>query len=156
MSRIPTEKQQLMIEEKIKGKKLKEIAAIAYPDTPIAAGMVQVSSQLHKSHVAQYMEQRKLAALKKYNVNWERIIKPISEALDASKMIVHGSKSEEAWVDEVPDHMVRLAASRQARELLPKLIEPTDNTADIIGLTEAINTSVDDIELTKVVFKKGI
>jgi hypothetical protein len=105
---LPTKKQRRIVKLKIKGKSNKDIGDIEYPNANDVSKRQLVSRELHKSHVAQYHEQSKLIALKENNITWNRIIKPINDALDADKQ------------DGSIDHTTRLSASRQAKDLLEK------------------------------------
>lgn len=141
-------KQRRIIKAKIKGTKLKDIGNMEYPNATERSKEVLVSRELNKPHVAQYLEQSKLLALKEHNITWSRIIKPISEALDATKVVILG-KGEEAFADVQPDHTTRLSATKQARELLEK--PPTKDIKE--ELTKLANGST-ELEIVQAIFKK--
>lgn len=84
------------------------------------------------------------------DINMYRATKPISDALDATKAIVHGKDSEDSWIDEVPDHAIRLAAGKQARDLIDKLA--TDETPPS-DLFKGLTPNMDEVELTERIFK---
>src|SRR4051812_39816773 len=98
-----------IIKAKIQGKKHKEIAKVEYPNATENSGIELVSRQLRNN--ATYLEQSKMIALKEHNITWSRVIKPISDALDATK--------QNNYTGEVTiDHNTRLSASKQAMSLL--------------------------------------
>lgn len=138
-----TPKQRKIVKEKIKGKTNKQIGEIVYPNAKPDSARVQVSAQLNKSNVAQYYEQSKLQALKEHNITWSRVIRPISDALEAVK--------QNNFTGEVTtDHNTRLRASKQAVELLQvKEISPEDKDPLLSKLPEGI----DEIQLVRLMKK---
>lgn len=97
-----------------------------------------------------------IKALRKHGLTATKAIKPIVEALNASKVIIHnGDNPDDSWTEEVPDHAIRLRASQLAIELLglknakPEPSQPKTNGA----LLNAINES-DEIKMQQIVFNK--
>lgn len=99
-------------------------------------------------------------ALKKHHITIDRTAKVISDALAADKTVVHG-KDEDAFAEVVPDHTVRLAANKQAIQLLglgptqakgpaqPDAIDP----GSAKELAEAIRNG-DEVRVTQAVWGK--
>lgn len=132
-------KDKRIVKARIKGKKLKEIAAKEYPNAKENSGMVLVSRQLKKPHVAQYYEQSKLQALKDLNITWRRVIKPISEGLDFESD------------DKAEAIKIRMSASKQARELL-QLKDQQETTQQT---QQNIPMDIDEIEVQRLLFKSN-
>lgn len=55
--------------------------------------------------------------LEKQGITLDRVIKPISDALDAEKVHIVGN-GDQAMADVVPDHAIRLKASGMAQTLM--------------------------------------
>jgi phage terminase small subunit len=58
------------------------------------------------------------AELSRQGVTLEAIIKPITDGLTATKVIVMGKESADSFVDLTPDHSVRLKASSMAAQFM--------------------------------------
>lgn len=153
-----TPKQRRIVKEKIKGKTNKEIGQIVYPGAKPESARVQVSGQLNKSHVAKYYEQSKLQALKEHNITWSRIIKPISEALDATtpiktKTIKRDAKGnvieEKEHLTFVTSHSIRLSGAKQARELLEIKSMDEEGKEELDKIPEGLSL----IEAQRLIFK---
>jgi isopropylmalate/homocitrate/citramalate synthase len=136
-------KQRRIVKAKIKGKSNKEIAQVEYPNATPDSQTVLVSRELNKPNVAQYYEQSKMIALKEHNITWSRVIKPISEALEATK--------QNNFTGEVTiDHNTRLSASKAARELLEvKQVSPEDK----LPLMDKLPDGIDEIQLVRLMKK---
>lgn len=95
-----------------------------------------------------------IKALRKHGLTATKAIKPIVEALEATKISIHG-KDSEAFAEVEPDHSTRLRAAQLAIELLGlktnKLPEPDNPTNKL--LTEALQGS-DTVKLQQIVFNK--
>lgn len=138
----------LMIAElKQKGLKNKDIAKQVFPELPIKSAEVKVSRHLKKGHVAQYLLTSKTQALEELKVNWYELLQTFTDALVASKTIVHG-KDEDSWVEVVPDHTVRMNGAKELMKHLPE--QNMDNPFDGVDLSD-----MDTLELTKAVLRKG-
>lgn len=136
-----TPKTKRIIKAKIQGKKHKEIAALEYPNATSQSGVELVSRHLRNN--AQYLEQSKLLALKEHNITWSRIIKPISEGLEAEK--------QNNFTGEItPDITTRLRASKQAQELLQAKDKPEELTESLTSLPP----NLDEIEYLKLIRRK--
>jgi len=131
-------KQQQIVKAKIKGHKNKDIGAVQYPNAKPESQAVLVSRELKKTHVAKYYEQSKLQALKEHNITWSRIIKPVSEALEAIKP--NGDI----------DHNTRLSASKQATSLLELKHIDEEAKEQLKNLPEDIN----ELEIQRLLFKR--
>jgi hypothetical protein len=124
---------------KIKGHKNKDIGKIQYPNASPASQAVLVSTTLNKPEVVQYMEQSKLIALKEANITWARIIAPINDALTATK------------ASGDTDHTIRLAASKQARELMQDKNMSEETKQQVASLPG----DIDEIQLIKLIKNKA-
>lgn len=142
MVKNPTIKQKRIVKAKIKGHSNKDIGTQEYPEATPESQAVLVSRELSKPHVAQYLEQSKMIALKEHNITWSRIIKPISDALEAVRSDLTG--------DIHIDHNTRLRASKQAAELLQVKQIDEEVKEQLQNLPEGIN----ELELQRLIFKK--
>ena len=98
--------QRRIVKLKVAGKKQKEIGRIVYPNAKPASQEVLVSKELRKVKLQDALEQ----AYAKHNLTPDRLVKPISDALDADKVVIVG-KDEDAFAEVTPDHSVRLKAA---------------------------------------------
>jgi hypothetical protein len=136
-------KQRRIVKAKIKGKSNKEIARDEYPTATERSQEVLVSRELNKTAVAQYYEQSKLQALKEHNITWSRIIKPISDGLNATK--------QNNFTGEITtDHNTRLSAAKQAMSLLEVKQMDNDTKEQLLNLPN----NVDEIQLIKLIKNK--
>lgn len=149
-----SDKQKRIAELKSQGLKNPQVGAEVYPNANPTSQRQLVSRELKKPHVAQYYEQGKIQALKSNNINWDRIIKPINDALEAVKVVT--SHTEPDY--EIPDHAIRLTASKHARELLKELSQNTQPQAhDSITskqLAEAVESG-DILTIQQLVLEKS-
>lgn len=106
-------------------------------------------SKLTKAPAVQNELQR---LLKKKGITLDKALKPIADGLTATKMVVHG-KAEDSWVDEIPDHGIRMQASDRALKLM-NITKDNPNPTSLEDLTKAIEDNVDEVELQRLVFKK--
>lgn len=143
---IPSLKQRIMVEKKIKGKSNKEIGQEMYPNATPESQAVLVSTNLKKPNVAKYLEQSKMIALKEHNITWSRILKPVSDGLDAG---THIRDKEGNVIDTIPDINTRLRASKQAAEMLrvKEELDPTDTS--VLKIPDGI----DEIQLVRLMKK---
>lgn len=130
-------KQKRIVKAKIQGKKNREIAQVEYPDATQESQDVIMSRELNKPAVKQYLEQTKLQALKEHNITWSRIIKPISDGLEATTE------------RRRPNYQVRLAAAKQARELLE-----LKYNEEIPPEFKSLPSNVDEIQLVRLLKNK--
>lgn len=108
-------------------------------------------SKLTKAPAVQNELQR---LLKKKGITLDKALQPIADGLTAIKMVVHGKNSEESWVDEIPDHGIRMQASDRALKLM-NITKDKENPHSLEDLTKAIEDNVDEVELQRLVFKKS-
>lgn len=94
-----------------------------------------------------YYEQTKLLALKKHNITWDRILKPISDALEATTSIRDKDGVE---ITEVADLNTRLRASKQAAEMLKVKDEIDPNET----IPESLPKGMDLVEAQRLLFRK--
>lgn len=113
-----------------------------------------ISNNMHKKSLIKAMRLHGLTATK--------VIKPIVEALTATKTVVRGAGSNDAFIDVEPDHATRLRAVAMAIDLLQltKDITPDDTGAGSNPIeqankviTDAIQAG-DEVELQRVLFNK--
>jgi hypothetical protein len=140
-------KQRRIVKAKIKGVKNKDIGKVEYPNATPDSQAVLVSRELQKGHVAQYLEQSKLQALKEHNITWSRIIKPISDGLKATHKIYD---KEGKTIVEEPDLNTQMRASKQASELLRVKEEIDPVSPDGLKLPD----DIDEIQLIKLIKNK--
>jgi hypothetical protein len=140
-------KQRRIVKAKIKGVKNKDIGKVEYPNATPDSQAVLVSRELQKGHVAQYLEQSKLQALKEHDITWSRIIKPISDGLKATHKIYD---KEGNIVVEEPDLNTQMRASKQASELLRVKEEIDPVNSDGLKLPD----DIDEIQLIKLIKNK--
>jgi hypothetical protein len=139
-------KQRRIVKAKIKGVKNKDIGKVEYPNATPDSQAVLVSRELQKGHVAQYLEQSKLQALKEHDITWSRIIKPISDGLKATHKIY--DKEGKVLVSE-PDLNTQMRASKQASELLRVKEEIDPVNPDGLKLPD----DIDEIQLIRLMKK---
>lgn len=138
-------KDRRIVKAKIKGKTHDEIAAVEYPNAKPENRRSIISQRLAKPNVAQYQEQVKLQALKEHNITWSRIIKPISDGLDAEK--------QNQFTGEItPDLNTRLRASKQAQELLQDKSISNDEVKEKLL---DIKDGADEVEIQSILFKRN-
>lgn len=143
-------KQKRIVKSKIKGLSNKDIGAKEYPEATPESQAVLVSREVNKPHVAQYLEQSKMIALKEHNITWSRIIKPISDALEAGvKRIETNEETGELTEHETIDHNTRLRASKQAQELLQ--VKQMDE--EVKEQLQNLPSNVDEIQLIRLMKK---
>lgn len=94
--------------------------------------------------------------LKKHNITLKRAIKPIDDALEATKTVVIG-KGEESFADTIIDHQTRLRASEMAMKLLqinqPE-IRPKEQSNLAPELAQALQRGDID-EIQRIIFNKA-
>lgn len=140
-------KQRRIARAHVTGHSNPEIGTVEYPNASRTSQRQLVYKMLKKPVVKRYLEQTKLQALKKYDITWDRIVKVISESLDATKI---SSSSE-----RLEDFSTRLRAAKQAIDLM----EPKKET-DVKGesdpeLMEQLTQASDEIELQRLLFRRG-
>ena len=110
-------------------------------------------------------------AMRKHGLTATKAIIPIVEALAATKTVVHmeditdetGQVVKQGFVEQIPDHQVRLKAAQMAIDLLglrktevPELVEVhvAKHNKQTHELVTALGSS-DEVELQRVLFKKA-
>ena len=88
-----------------------QAAIKAYPDATKLTATVIGSNNIRKDNVRSAIE----TALAKHNITVDTVVKPISDALLANKVNTVNSELQET---DVPDHAIRLTASKQGQQLL--------------------------------------
>lgn len=143
-----TPKKAKFVKAKLLGKTNTEAALEAGAKTEVAARKYasRMSQDVTVQNAVHYSIKEVLDELE---LNLMDAVKPIKEALTATKLMVHGKNSEESWVDEVPDHAIRLTAAKQLRELLPKQDELPPNPL------EAFDPNMDEVELARIYARKS-
>ena len=95
-----------------------------------------------------------IKALRKHGLTATKVIKPIVEALEATRTVVVGS-GEEAFADNQPDHATRMRAAQLGIELLGlknnKEVLDSDEPSKLF--LDALKTN-DEIKLQQIVFNK--
>lgn len=102
-----SEKQRKIVKAKISGKKNRQIAKEFYPNATPKSGEVLVSRELNKVNVREALEQ----AYAKHNLTPERLVQPISDALDAEKV-------NDVTGEVTKDHATRLKAASLGLNLI--------------------------------------
>lgn len=142
-----TTKQQLAVKKmvvnggKITGKEMEEIG--------YSKAMAKNPKKLMQSPV---IENEMTILLHKHNLTLDRALKPISDALDATKVVILGNK-EDAFADVIPDLDMRMRASDRVIRLLGK-DRPQNQQMDNTDIKEALQGDMDEVELTRAVFKR--
>jgi hypothetical protein len=97
-------------------------------------------------------------ALARSNINLDKLVTTISEALQATKVIVMAKNTDDSFVDLVPDWGARLKATEMGLKLIGAYNQkPKDETpapSNQKELAEALDQS-DEVELSKVVFRRS-
>lgn len=86
--------------------------------------------------------------LKRHNVTKEQYVKNIGEAMTANRV---AQIAGDFFQTDIPDHGMRLAANKQAKDLLNFTEEEISQNPD---LAKALSGGVDEIELQRLIFKK--
>lgn len=89
---------------------------------------------------------------KKHGVTLDKYMRNVGQAMDATKTIV--TKDGDV-VAELPDHAIRLAGNKQAEKLLN--LSSTSDGGSVVDPAdlEALAGVSDEIELTKVLFRRN-
>lgn len=143
---VISEKDRRIAKAKIEGKKNKEIGAVEFPEATPESQSVLVSRSLKKPHVVQYLDKGKDLAIRESGLTWKSIIEPIKDGLQATK---YASVAGDFFDTQLPDHAIRLKASDMASKLLgdePNQVKDYD--------LENLDKDINEIELSKIVFKK--
>lgn len=97
-----------------------------------------------------------IKAMRKHGLTATKTIKPIVEALSATKISIHG-KDSEAFAEVEPDHATRLRAAQLAIDLLglknDKAKDADDGKQTSKLLTDAFDKA-DTIKMQQIVFDK--
>lgn len=130
----------------------KQSKAVEYLDNhggSVGAAMIAVGySKATAKNPSKLTKSRALQSIAQANgVTIEQYMRNIGEAMKANKV---ASIAGDFYQTEIPDHLVRLAGNKQAREFL-ELEEEKVNP----DLTKAISDNVDEIELQRLIFKKS-
>lgn len=108
-----TVKQAKIVKGKAAGEVQRKIGLEVYPNATPASASVLVSRELKKVNVQEALA----AELEKQGITLERIVKPINDALDATKAVVMG-RGDDTFVDIINDHPIRLKASGMAAQFM--------------------------------------
>ena len=143
-------KDSIIVKEKLKGKNSKQIAKIVYPGSK--NGDVSVRQRLQKPTLKAALNK----ALQRHNITIDRVLKPIDEALDATKVVITG-KGEDAFAEVQPDHTTRMQASDRAVKLmgLDKVHDNPDNVKGVITDPATVKKAIEEgntVTLTQAVF----
>jgi len=149
-----TDKEAKFIEAKLQGKSATEAAKIAGYSHKSAH--ITGSALMKKEHIREAL----FVTLEDLGITFQKAVKPISEALQATKLIVHGKDSEEGWTEEVPDYTNRLKASSMSLDLLGLKHGHSVNTPSAVPdkMTpelQAAMKSGDEVELQRAIFRKS-
>jgi len=143
-------KQRRIAQLKSKGMKNKDIAKIEYPEAKEHSGEVLVSRQLKKPYVAQFVEQGREIALRKYSINWDILIAKLTVMLNAEKTDFHSGEI-------LPDNTTQLAAIKELAKMLTDLEKSNNQQNTPLNNTElikALNSNVDEVELMRLVLNQ--
>jgi hypothetical protein len=154
-------REKLFIKAKLEGKNNTQAAMIATGTNSKDVAKKQ-GSRLSASVNVQDIIRKEL---KKLKVTPSKILKIYAEALEATKLIVHGKDPDTGWTEEVPDHKVRMQAADKFSDLLgikgqpiwkpvPAIDKPSiSNLPQSPQIAEAIENG-DEIEMQRIIFKK--
>ena len=139
-------KDSIIVKEKLKGKNSREIGKI------VGLKPQSVRKRLQQSTVKQELAK----ALQRHNITIDRVLKPIDEALDATKVVITG-KGEDAFAEVQPDHTTRMQASDRAVKLmgLDKVHDNPDNVKGVITDPATVKKAIEEgntVTLTQAVF----
>lgn len=99
-----------------------------------------------------------IKAMRVHGLTATKAIKPIADALEAKKLIVHnGNNPDDSWTEEIIDHTTRLKAAQLAIELLglKKPQKALEGLSKENKEVERIIKSSDEVELQRAVFRKS-
>ena len=108
-----TAKERRLVKATAEGKDQTTAGLEADPNRTPESARVWANQTLQKATVQQALEE----AFKAHGITMDRVIKPISDGLDATKTVIIG-KDEDAFADQIPDHATRLKASGMALNLM--------------------------------------
>lgn len=161
-------KEATFVKAKLEGKSNTQAAAAAVPGLK-PNSLPVVGLRLSRSVNVQVELQRELTKqLKKHDITIKRVMSVISDALNATKVVVNG-RGEDAFAEVEPDHTTRLKAATMASDMLglKNKAQPTQNpfakgftpvepndTLDNEELVAALQNS-DEVRLQQVVFKNN-
>ena len=142
-----------IVKQTLAGKKPLEIGKQLYPKQKPESARVSVTKRLRKATVQNSLEQ----ALFKHNLTLETALKPIRDALTATKQERRKltDKHGKAYYDvvDVPDMTIRLKAADRVLALLERARvtqAPPLNEKQI----QALASDSDEVELQRVVFRQ--
>src|SRR3990167_9369819 len=120
-----------IIKHKAKGKTLKQIAEVVYPNQSLHAGEVSVSRRLKKAEIQTELQRE----LNRQGITLKKALAPIKDGLEATK---YAQVEGDFYNTKLPEHTTRLHASRMALDLLdratPSMLSPVDNGRIAIAL----------------------
>lgn len=98
-------------------------------------------------------------ALRKHGLTASKVIKPIVDALEATKMVIHNADNpDDSWTEQVPDHSVRLKATQMGINLLQltkaEIPDLPDNQPTTSKELQNALKNADEIKLHEIVFSK--
>lgn len=108
-----TVKQRKFVQGIVAGKpQYKAYEDAGYKTSSDLVARVESTNQLAKPNVQKALQE----ALAKYNLTTDRLVKPISDAIDADKVVIVG-QGDDAFADVQPDHAIRLKAAAMGLRL---------------------------------------
>jgi hypothetical protein len=110
MTRPLTTKQAKFVKAKAEGKTGVQAAKEAYGVTDYNTAAVVASENLKKPNIQEALQ----TEFAKQGITLEKIVKPIADALDATKIVTSPTEPDK----EVADHPTRLKASNMATQFL--------------------------------------
>lgn len=144
-----TTKQTRYVKAVLEGKTQEE-AGLAAGSKTIEGARKLATRMSRNVQVMKALESSQEMSLTEAGITRTKALKPIGEALEATKIIVHGKNSEDSWVDEVPDYPIRLKAADMALKLLGQKDEDKPLQFNDIDLE-----NMDEVELNQAVFRKA-
>ena len=128
-----------IIKHKAKGKTLKQIAAVVYPDQSVHAGEVSVSRRLKKAEIQTELQRE----LNRQGITLKKALAPIKDGLEATK---YAQVEGDFYDTQLPEHTTRLHASRMALDLLdratPSSLSPVDSGRIAVALEHGSETDL--------------
>lgn len=135
------------VESRLAGKSQEEAGLEAGAKTIVGARAL-ATRMSKKVEVIEAIKGLQEISLADAGITRTKVLEVIADALDATKIIVHGKTEEDSWVDVVPDHPIRLKAAEMSLKqlaLIPEVITP---------VVPFDMTGMDEVELQRAVFKR--
>src|SRR3990167_8875334 len=135
-----------IIKHKAKGKTLKQIAEVVYPNQSVHAGEVSVSRRLKKAEVQTELKKE----LNRQGITLKKALKPIADGLEATK---YAQEEGDFYNTKLPEHTTRLHASRMALDLLDRATPSSLGSVDSGRIAVALEHG-NETDLLGVIFGK--